>query len=83
MTAPDLLPGEYADPRMHRARARFNADEWMVLLARFEDAAGPATWSEAALAAGKTPELGERVRRKIPRVRAEVERRSSAPSRRR
>lgn len=71
---PDLLPGEYDDPRLYRARAMFGADEWAILLTHL-DGDGPATWADSAVAAGQTRDLGERVRRKAPRVGKEVERR--------
>jgi hypothetical protein len=81
MHTPDLLPGEYEDPRLHRARAMFSTDEWTVLRTYYLD--GAESWSDAALAAGHSPALGERVRRKTPRVGAEVERRRRGQSPRR
>lgn len=74
---PDLLPGEFDDPRLYRARAMFGADEWAVLATHF-DGDGPATWGDSAIAASQTRDLGERVRRKVPRVGKEVERRRRA-----
>jgi hypothetical protein len=53
----------------------FNADEWTVLRTY---GAGVGTWSDAAIVAGHTPDLGERVRRKAPRIGKEIERRGMA-----
>ncbi len=73
-TEPDLLPGEYDDSRLYRARTKFSADEWTVLRTY---GAGAGTWSDAAIAAGHTPSFGERVRRKAPRIGKEIERRGT------
>lgn len=74
---PDLLAGEFDDPRLYRARAMFSADKWAVLLTHF-DGDGPAPWADSAVAAGQTHDLEERVRRKTSRVGKEVERRRGA-----
>ncbi|MBL7498307.1 hypothetical protein I6A84_22535 [Frankia sp. CNm7] len=73
----DLLPSEFEDPRLQRAHAMFSTDEWAVLIT-YLDGDGRGTWRDAALAAGQTADFGERVRRKTPRVRNEVERRLKA-----
>ncbi len=76
MTAdPSSRPAQDVDPadarRARRALAKFKPEEEKVLLS-WEPGM---TWQEAATAAGLTPDVAERVRRKRKRVAAEEARR--------